>query len=52
MGVNTNAYRLPVLSRIDLEELLLKYKALNGLAPNYFTELIAPNAHRDPLIAP
>src|SRR4029434_9229484 len=33
---------LPVKSRIDLKVLLLIYKALNDLAPNYLKELDVP----------
>ncbi len=31
---------LPVYFRIDIEIILLTYKALNGLAPSYLTELL------------
>lgn len=33
---------LPVKSRIDFKILLLTYKALNGLAPNYIKDLLIP----------
>src|SRR4029434_2402386 len=33
---------LPVKSGIDFKVLLLTYKALNGLAPNYLKELVVP----------
>src|SRR4029434_4789119 len=34
----TSLHWLPVKSRIDFKVLLLTYKALNGLAPNYLKE--------------
>ena len=36
-----NLHRLPVKFRIDSTILLLKYKAINGLAPFYLQELIS-----------
>ena len=40
---------LPVKSRIDFKVLLLTYKALNDLAPNYLKELVVPYCPLRPL---
>ena len=40
---------LPVKSRIDFKVLLLTYKALNDLAPNYLKELVVPYCPPRPL---
>src|SRR4029434_9703341 len=40
---------LPVKSRIDFKVLLLTYKALNYLAPNYLKELVVPYCPPRPL---
>ena len=37
-----NLHWLPVSQRINYEILLLTYKALNGQAPSYITELLEP----------
>src|SRR4029434_11248231 len=40
---------IPVKSRIDFKVLLLTYKALNDLAPNYLKELVVPYCPLRPL---
>src|SRR4029434_7343058 len=40
---------LPVKSRIDFKVLLLTYKALNDLAPNYLKKLVVPYCPPRPL---
>lgn len=40
---------LPIQARADFKVLLLTYKALNGLAPSYLTELLSPYIPSRPL---
>ncbi|XP_073330272.1 uncharacterized protein [Pagrus major] len=40
---------LPIQARADFKVLLLTYKALNGLAPSYLTELLSPYIPPRPL---
>ncbi len=40
---------LPTKHRIDFKILLITYKALNGLAPQYLSELLSHYSHSRPL---